>query len=252
MIDSLYVVSAEELFGTANRLVVESGVSVEGGLASLTSAYQAAVALVAMAYLISVVRFSDVLFYIISSMISGRKYGNNDNFNLSVASNIERLMLGIGIILIALTAMRFSIVTEGEQLFQPLGLTPWPLFFVVAGGVGALMLVEIACFYFMRAFARDGALWRELMHTKLLYFSSVITIITPFLLVSLLTQGMSAVVAGGAALVLCAISLLIFLKETFSLFISHRFSLFHWILYLCTLEIFPLSLLLAPILRKGL
>ncbi|MBQ5352799.1 MAG: DUF4271 domain-containing protein, partial [Alistipes sp.] len=44
-------------------------------------------------------------------------------------------------------------------------------------------------------------------------------------------------------------ALILFVKETFLFFVSQKISILHWILYLCALEIFPLSLLLAPILR---
>ena len=41
-----------------------------------------------------------------------------------------------------------------------------------------------------------------------------------------------------------AVSLILYLHETYTLFISKKISILHWILYLCTVEIFPLSLLM--------
>ncbi|MBP3497475.1 MAG: DUF4271 domain-containing protein, partial [Alistipes sp.] len=46
-----------------------------------------------------------------------------------------------------------------------------------------------------------------------------------------------------------SIATIIFIKESFLFFVSQKISILHWILYLCALEIFPLSLILAPILR---
>ncbi|MBR5885801.1 MAG: DUF4271 domain-containing protein, partial [Alistipes sp.] len=36
---------------------------------------------------------------------------------------------------------------------------------------------------------------------------------------------------------------------TFFFFVSQKISILHWFLYLCALEIFPASLILAPFLR---
>ena len=249
--EEMPIISAEELFGATSRLVVDKGGAVFGDIASLGSLYQVVVAVVAVAYIFAVLKFSDVLLYILGSLLGrGNTQHANDKVYSSVINNVERLMAVVGIALIALCAMRLSITAEGAHLFAPLNLSAWGLFGVTAGGVGALILAESLALYLIRLFVQDGALWRELLHTKLLHFSAVVTVITPPLLLVLLTQGTGAIVAGGAVVLLCFISVIIFAKVTFSLFISHRFSLFHWILYLCALEFFPLSLLLAPILRK--
>lgn len=251
MNSDLQTISPEELFGVLNRLVVEEGGAAYGSISSLGTLYQIVVAAVAIIYLVLVVRFSDVLFHLLSSLFGRREQHANEKVYSSVIYNIELLMVAVGIVLIALFAMRFSITAEGARLFMPLGLESWSLFGVVAGGVALTIAWEILLLYLIRLFVHEELLWRELVHIKLLHFSATITTITPPLLLMLLTQGVVSIVSMSVVLVLCFISLIIFAKETFSPFISHRFSLFHWILYLCTLEIFPLSLLLAPILREG-
>ena len=50
-------ISAEELFGAANRLVVEGGEAPFGDIASLGGLYQAAIAVVGVVYLFTVVKF---------------------------------------------------------------------------------------------------------------------------------------------------------------------------------------------------
>ncbi len=44
--------------------------------------------------------------------------------------------------------------------------------------------------------------------------------------------------------------LLVFLYETFDLFISKKISVLHWILYLCTVELFPVSLIVLTAMRE--
>ena len=89
----------------------------------------------------------------------------------------------------------------------------------------------------------------NLWHMKLLYFSLSVVIISPMVILTLLTDGLVAKIALYTSAAICSLSLILFIKETFLLFRTQRFSIFHWILYLCALEIFPLSLLLAPIAR---
>ena len=41
----------------------------------------------------------------------------------------------------------------------------------------------------------------------------------------------------------------LYLKESLNLFISKKISILHWFLYLCTVEIFPVSLLWLSLVR---
>ena len=86
-------------------------------------------------------------------------------------------------------------------------------------------------------------------HIKLLHFSTSIIAVTPFVILTLLTEGVVAQIAFYISAAVSSLSLILFVKDSFLLFNTQRFSIFHWILYLCALEFFPLSLLLAPIVR---
>ena len=86
-------------------------------------------------------------------------------------------------------------------------------------------------------------------HIKLLHFSVAILVVTPFAILALLTDGVLAVIAFYISVAVSSVSLVLFVKDSFLFFNTQRFSIFHWILYLCALEFFPLSLLFAPIVR---
>ena len=86
-------------------------------------------------------------------------------------------------------------------------------------------------------------------HLKLLHFSTAIIVVTPFVILALLTEGLVAIIAFYISVAVSSVALVLFVKDSFLLFNTQRFSIFHWILYLCALEFFPLSLLLAPIVR---
>lgn len=55
----------------------------------------------------------------------------------------------------------------------------------------------------------------------------------------------------GIVLALTGIVLFLFLKETLELFVSKKVSISHWFLYLCIVELFPISLLWLLIARHG-
>ena len=85
--------------------------------------------------------------------------------------------------------------------------------------------------------------------TKLLYMAVGFVTIIPFGLLFLLSAPIPTKIGAIGAIICMSISTIIFIKESFLFFVSQKISILHWILYLCALEIFPLSLILAPIVR---
>lgn len=75
------------------------------------------------------------------------------------------------------------------------------------------------------------------------YFALAVVVVSPALLLfALCPRGTGGVwfIVVAAALITIA---LLYLWETVNLFISKKISILHWFLYLCTIEIFPISLL---------
>ena len=75
------------------------------------------------------------------------------------------------------------------------------------------------------------------------YFALAVIVTSPTLLLfALCPRG-----TGGAWFILGAVELIItavlYLRESLNLFISKKISILHWFLYLCTVEVFPISLL---------
>jgi hypothetical protein len=164
--------------------------------------------------------------------------------------NIEILTSLIGVAIIALLIMRISVMEELQHLISPLSSRAvWGiggLFFV---GIFAMMCGERVMLYIIGAMSGRNDACNTIWHIKLLHFSTTIIVLSPMLILALLTEGLVAKIALYTSVAVCSIALVLFIKDTFLLFRTQRFSIFHWILYLCALEIFPLSLLLAPILR---
>ncbi len=147
----------------------------------------------------------------------------------------------IGLLFLGVVAVRF-----GASRFPLPGDFP---------GIGALasLLATLACVALVvfqaavvsavGAVTLSQPLMGQLLQFKRTYFSlAVILAVPPLLLLVLAPPGTGALWIV-AAIVLSAVPFLLYLIESLRLFISKKVSILHWFLYLCTVEIFPISLL---------
>lgn len=83
----------------------------------------------------------------------------------------------------------------------------------------------------------------QLLRLKHTYFSFGAVVVSPPLLLFTLAPGGT----GGAWLCLAAagsaVTAVLYVRETLYLFLGKKISILHWFLYLCTVEVFPVSLL---------
>ena len=248
--EQLSNISAEELFGTASRLVEQAGNNTLLGIASLGGAYQVATGVVALLFIFILVRYFDLFRYLIISSFS--KQSNRPDIHIYSAElkNIELFTSLMGVMLLSLLVMRLSVFDITKIFFASLH----PLSVWIIGGVSlvailATMFGERLMLYVVGAVSGRNDACNTIWHIKLLHFSLIIILLSPLLILVLLTEGVVARLALYTSIAVCSLTLILFVKETFLLFRAQRFSIFHWFLYLCALEFFPLSLLLAPIVR---
>lgn len=88
-----------------------------------------------------------------------------------------------------------------------------------------------------------------IMRLRLTYFVFFTVIAAPILLISQMGQAESYEVWGSLGLVATFLSLMLYLRESLQFFISKKISILHWFLYLCTVEILPLTLLWQLVVR---
>lgn len=106
-----------------------------------------------------------------------------------------------------------------------------------------LILFQSAAVHLAGAVTLSQGLVAQLQLLKRTYFSLAVVIASPALLLfALCPRG-----TGGIWFCIIAIELtvtaILYLKESLNLFLSKKISILHWFLYLCTVEIFPISLL---------
>ena len=243
-------ISAEELFGKTSHLVTHGGESLLSDIASLGTLYQIATGVVALLFIFILVRHFDLFRYLIISSVSKKSDRSDIHIYSTEIKNIELFTSLIGVLLLSLLMMRLSVIEEVRPYITHLSsLSAWAIGAITFGCVLATMCGERIMLYIVGAISGQNDACNTIWHIKLLHFSLIIILISPLLILLLLTEGLVANFALYTSVAICLISLILFIKETFSLFRAQRFSIFHWFLYLCALEIFPLSLLLAPILR---
>ena len=244
--------TAEEMFGGATTLVVDSSNEAISGVASLGGLYQVAIGIVALLFTFILVRYYALFRHLILSAIS--RGANRPDLNIfsSEIRNIEIFTSIAGVSLLSLFVMRLTVMESFQSLLSPLSdISAWGVGAMVFGATFLLILFERGILYLAGLMSQNARFCEEIWHVKLLLFSTTIILLSPPLILTLLTEGTTTQIALYCSVAVCLISLILFIKETFLLFQAQRFSIFHWILYLCALEIFPISLLVAPILRQG-
>ena len=156
-------------------------------------------------------------------------------------------LLGIGFVGVfaSIWAIRhgglaFDVTQDYEVLTPFIGM----LLFV------ALVLVQYIMLLLAGFVTRSIPLVSSLMRMRLVYFVFATIAVAPLLLVAQLTDQYVAVWHIVTYLVAFVV-IILYLRESVELFISKKISILPWILYLCTVEILPLTLLWQIVLRLG-
>lgn len=108
---------------------------------------------------------------------------------------------------------------------------------------GAIILFQGAVIRIAGAITLARPFIAQLSLLRRTYFALAVIITSPTLILfALCPRG-----TGGAWFIIGAVELIItavlYLRESLNLFISKKISILHWFLYLCTVEVFPISLL---------
>ena len=250
MVQSYDIISAKELFGEASRLAVQSTSEAVAGISSLGLLYQVTTSVIALLFLFVLVRYSDQFRYLLLSFANRKIKQSEMHIYAAELRNIKIFMSFIGISFLALFVMRLTVVEELCHLLYPLyGISTWGIGLLFFGALWLMILGERFALYLSGIVSEQEKFCNEIWNLKMLHFAATITIVAPLLVLMLLAEGLVVKISLYTSVSLCFISLVLFIKESFFLFRAQRFSIFHWILYLCALEIFPLSLLMAPIVR---
>lgn len=162
------------------------------------------------------------------------------------------IALALGFLLAGVTAVRLCDRPDIAQELLSMG-NGSTLSLLLALGVGLLfLLVYLYGILLLRAVGGvtlTSGFTTQLIRIKRGYAALGAIILAPVILLFALSPLGSDTIWAGLLTAGWFITFLLYLRETFALFISKKVSILHWILYLCAVEIFPVTLLWLLVVR---
>lgn len=162
------------------------------------------------------------------------------------------IALALGFLLAGVTAVRLCDRPDIAQELLSMG-NGSTLSLLLALGVGLLfLLVYLYGILLLRAVGGvtlTSGFTTQLIRIKRGYAALGAIILAPVILLFALSPLGSDTIWAGLLTAGWLITFLLYLRETFALFISKKVSILLWILYLCALEIFPVTLLWLLVVR---
>jgi len=238
-------VAAGEIFGSASVVVTPPAAPHAARcMPTDAPAFQCLVLLLAAAY-------ARLLYHNLGevrrllSRISRNTAGNN---RLSEERNgvtpFQRIAAAIGLFIAGAIIVRYV---------EPLHALPFVAALPRSGtlllSLGATLICAVAALgqsaalHAAAAVTRSQPLVAQLQLLRRTYFSIAVVVVFPALLLLMLCPPAKEGVWFVAATAGLAGTVLLYLRETLQLFLSKKISILHWFLYLCIVEIFPVSLL---------
>ena len=193
-------------------------------------------------YIFCLYRYYDDVVALIESIFSRRsalsgRVGERRHSDIFYGSLGKLFLLGIcfvGVLSVG-AVMHYDVaVPQSLILYMPL--------VVIALFLGVI-LVQNLLLGMVGVITRSLGEVAALLRIRLVYFVLATLLAAPLLLVAMVGQGADYRVWLNIGCLAIVISVILFVRESISFFISKKVSILHWILYLCTVEIMPLSLL---------
>lgn len=137
-------------------------------------------------------------------------------------------------------------------------LPPQPLPFFAATGISLIAaaalliiaLMQVGALYLIGAVTYSSEFTGELIYLKRTIFAMMAVAVTPALLFFALSWDETGFIWAYIIIAEVIMALLIFLRRSFLLFMYKKISISHWFLYLCAIEIFPISLFWLLLVRE--
>ena len=237
-------ISPAEAFGPLSTLAtdVEAG---QGG-ALYGFGLQAIVLAAGFVYIFFIVRYWEFLRYFMLQAVGFyRNSSQKAHINPAEKTNIEVVMILLGVVVLSLCTLRIGSIYS----LLPEGFAPGSVCAISFAAIAVWLLFQMGAIYLASAVCENYAVGKALIGIKSLCLAVCFVVVIPFGILFLLSPDVPSMVGFFGMAFSILIALIIFVKETFLVFVSQKISILHWFLYLCALEIFPLSLILAPIVR---
>ncbi len=241
--------SAGDIFGADSYLVDGSAwiEPIAGGLLTNTALFQCVVLALMLSFLLLLFRQPELVRFIFGRVLSPDTTHSErlyDDRSAATNSHFFSSILFVGVLFATVFCVKLVDVVLPEWIAEVL---PEGVASVAAPAMAialaAIVLLQLLLLRATGSITLSQPLISALVYVKELYFAFALFFISPaMILYALCPPGEGRVWLTVIVLqVLCTI--ILFLRETFLLFISKKVSILHWILYLCAVEMFPTTLL---------
>lgn len=236
-------ITAAEVFGSSSTLMPEPTPSPSTSPIYGAALFQGMVLLLAFAYL-AVIYHSLREIATLFSKLSMDRPKSNCMTNLQGGHYTRFLWsaLVVGVPLMALTALR---VADSYVSFSNTLPERWiPLLALLAVGcIAGVILFQTGLLTIIGKVTLSQDVTMQLNHLKFNYLALGSIILCPLSLLLLLSSPDRGEILSYCILSGGGILIFFYLKRSFTLFLEKKISILHWILYLCIVEIFPVSFL---------
>ena len=200
------------------------------------------IALIFIYYLFCICRYFDDIKVLLSSIFDSKvqhagRAGERRRSDIFYGSLGKLFMLGVCFVgvLAAIAVARAGVgLPQQMMLYAP--------FAVMALYLGVI-LIQYLFLSIVGFVTQSYGEMAALMRIRLTYFVLGTVMVAPVLLMAMIGTGVGADVWLNVVFVAIGVVGVLFIRESVGFFISKKVSILHWILYLCTVEILPLSLL---------
>ena len=212
------------MFGSKSQLVEEVANTSFAGISTLGGGYQAATAIAALFFIFILVRYFDLFRYLILSSFSSQSSSSDMHLFLRDAQSIKLITCLNGALLLALLMMRLSVMPwAAPAIGVGPDLSAWAVGGFTLAGILITLFGEGFVLYLVGIIGGRSDACSILWSTKLLYFNLIIVLMSPMIILALLTEG----IAANIALYLCcnmfAIDYFVPKRDFFTLSLSKIF-----------------------------
>lgn len=240
-------VAADEVFGTLSTSCPPARPAVSARQ-PLTGhpLFQGFVLLLAAAYLLLLHRHLDeavrLLGRITRSRVSGERL--SEDAGGSTQARLMHLSIALGVLLLGAGAVKYAgtLLTGSPLVARSPGAAP----LLACAVAAAAVLVGVCQTLVLRAAGAVTLAQPFIAQLQLLrrtFFTLATLLVAPSLLFFILSAPHTGLFWSWTVIGGSAITSILYLIESLRLFISKKISILHWFLYLCIVEIFPVSLL---------
>lgn len=214
----------------------------------LSPIYNVLIILMAIYYMFCIYRYFDDIVVLFTSVFN-RNVVSSDRTSDRRRSDIFYGSLGklflLGICFVGLLCGMWCRNAEVELPSQVVAYMPFAVILAFLVVIVAQYLLLMAVGFVTRSVAEVGSLLR----IRLIYFVLTSVMVSPILLISQMGTTSGYEMWQNVGFVAAVVALGLFFRESIKLFISKKVSILHWILYLCAVEIMPITLLWQAVVR---